>query len=68
MLGIHILSVKFDSENQLILAEFTYRGQQYTGRIAFQEIENIFSDSDSTNEKGSNKGLPSVEGIKQPPG
>lgn len=48
-LGIRNLAIKFDCERKNIEARFQLHGQDHRKEISFQEIENVFTDSDSAN-------------------
>jgi len=40
--GISDLKIKFDTENQLVLATFNHGGEPFTREISFAEIETMF--------------------------
>ena len=44
-LGIKVSSVKFDTENQLIVATFTHGGETHTKNIPFSEVETLFTEA-----------------------
>ena len=48
LFGLKDISVKFESAAQLIHVNFIYGGQHQTKTIPFQDIEQLFSDTDST--------------------
>jgi len=54
MAGIRNLTVRFDCEQKNIEAKFRLYGQDHQKQISFQEIEAVFSDSDSANVAPSN--------------
>lgn len=51
-LGIQNLHIHFDSTNERIDAAYDQHGQPHEKKITFKEIEAMFSDKDSTHEKG----------------
>lgn len=51
-LGVRNLHVHFDANNERIDATFEQHGQHHERKITFQEIEQLFSNRDSTNAKG----------------
>ncbi len=65
-LGIRNLSVKFDSENKIIKASFRHYGQDHQKQISFQEIENVFTGSDSTSATGPGSDLTGAGGSPPP--
>jgi hypothetical protein len=48
--GIRNLSVKFVPADAVIDINFIYQNKNYSHKISFQEIEQAFSDSDSTHQ------------------
>jgi hypothetical protein len=46
--GISNLSVKFEPIEAFINVNFVYKGKNYNHRIGFQDIEQAFSEGDST--------------------
>ncbi|MCK4791513.1 MAG: hypothetical protein KAV87_47715 [Desulfobacteraceae bacterium] len=48
-LGVKNLCIKFDCERKNIEARFQLHGADLQKQISFQEIEDVFTDSDSAN-------------------
>ena len=65
-LGVKDLSIKFDSEHKIIEARFKLYGDQQQKQISFQEIENVFTDSDSASATGPRSDLTGAGGGPAP--
>jgi len=65
-LGIKDLKIKFDPERKIIEASYRYSGKWCQKQISFQEVENVFTDSDSASATGSRIDLTGAEGGSAP--
>lgn len=52
LVGINDLRISFDAEARCVKASFVYNNQQQEKKIAFEEIEQAFSDSREGDLKG----------------
>lgn len=65
-MGIRNLIIRFDCERKNIEAKFQLYGQDCQKQISFQEVEDVFTDSDSANVTPSNLDVPTLKGSSIP--